>query len=307
MSRTATDRVRMSVSRYFASNRLEARAQFIDACDALNLDFSSYYAPKDVDDSGEPIIDVARVGPHKAPVVLALTNGSWVDEGLCASGIQTALLREGLGRIGRNDIALVLVHAIAPAGLSGLGNRGPAISDTSIREWSNHALAAAENRFASYVQETHTPKQGSGGIPWQARVLCEIADAYFARAQSISLIDLRTGPGFYGEADLLACRTHSDPRMQRATQLFGTAADTAEPTPHGTPGDLAHGLITALERSDLTAAVLEFGTYSMRSVLSAGSGSVFYPDTTDWREQAWASAQGVIQHVLLSLPKSGPR
>lgn len=305
MSRTVTDSDRMSVSRYFASDRLEARAQFVAACNALNLDFSSYYAPREVDDSGEPIIDVARVGPHKAPIVLTLTNGSWVDEGLCASGIQTALLREGLGRIGRDDIALVLVHAIAPAGLSGLGNRGPAVSDNSIREWSNHALAAAENRFASYVQQSHQPKQGGkGNIPWQARVLCQIADAYFANARSISLIDLRTGPGFYGEADLLTCRTHSDPIMQRAAQLFGTTEDPSAPTPHGTPGDLAHGLITALERSDLTAAVLEFGTYSMRSVLSAGSGGVFYPDTTDWREQAWQSAQGVIQHVLLSLPKS---
>ena len=186
MSRTVTDCDRMSVSRYFASDRLNARAQFIAACNALNVDFSSYYAPRDIDDSGEPIIDVARVGPHKAPIVLTLTNGSWVDEGLCAS-----------------------------AGLSGLGNRGPAVSDTSIREWSNHALAAAENRFASYVQETHAPKQGSdGGIPWQARVLCQIADTYFAKAQSISLIDLRTGLPFTGRTDAFSLQTETF-RQQR--------------------------------------------------------------------------------------------
>ena len=274
------------------------------ASEAANLDVASFHAPKDVVPAGDPIVDVARLGPPTAMTSVVLTCGTWEDEGLCASGIQTALIEEGLGNGLTDDVGLVLVHAVAPPGLSGLGKRSPALMDLpDASAWSNSALAAAEHRFASYLQGTSRALAvaGNNSVPWQARLLCQIADRFFGLSQRIMLIDLRTGPGNYGEADILACRTGSEASLDQTAQIIGHDAEAGPPLAQGVPGDLACGLIAALERADLAAAVLEFGTYSMRSVLAAGDRRVFYPDHEDWREQTYGLATSALQRIFTAL------
>lgn len=291
----------MDVSHYFSSDRTAARAHFLSACKAASLEVVPYYAPREVTGTTDPIVEVTRVGRPYASTVIALTCGAWEDEGLCASGIQTALLRENVSARLPRDTALVLVHAIAPIGLSGLDRgRNAAWNVRSGRQWTHAALAAAENRFASYVQESvpNPASPGQRSIPWQARLLCKIADDFFAAAERIALIDLRTGAGAYGDSEVAPCHTASDPSLRRAAALFGIHSGDAEAPTRGTPGDLASGLIAALDRSDVAAAVLEFGTYSMRSVLAPGNGRVFYPESPDWREQVLRRTLAVIWQAL---------
>ena len=291
----------MSVSRYFATDRETARAQFVAACDAAGLPVAAYHPPSEIATSAEPVVEVTRIGAAGAATAVALTCGAWEDEGLCASGIQTALLRENVSARLPRETALVLVHAIAPIGLSGLDRGRNASWDArSGRQWTHAALAAAENRFASYVQESgpNPASPGQRTIPWQARLLCRIADDFFAAAERIALIDLRTGAGAYGDSEVAPCHTASDPSLRRAASLFGIHSGDAEAPTRGTPGDLASGLIAALDRSDVAAAVLEFGTYSMRSVLAPGSGRIFYPDSPDWREQVLRRTLAVIWQAL---------
>jgi len=295
----------MDVAHYFSSDRKAARAHFLSACRAGGLDVATYYAPRDVVRAAEPIVEVARVGRPYAPTVIALTCGAWEDEGLCASGIFTTLLRHDFARHLPHDTALVLIHAIAPAGLSGLGRGEPAL-DNSATQWSHQALAAAESRFVDYVQQNGAPAEPEKDvkIPWQARVLCEIADEFFDQVKRTVLIDLRTGPGPYGEADLLPCHiVHGDP-LAEVDPLFGISDNPDEPPAWGTPGNLAHGLIAALGRSEISGAVLEFGTYSMRSILTAKSGTTFYPSDDQWREQVWQLTMTTF-HQLLSALKQG--
>jgi len=274
----------MDVAHYFSSDRKTARAHFLSACKAAGLDVVPYYAPREVLRTGEPIVEVARIGRPYAPTVVALTCGAWEDEGLCASGIFTTLLRHDFARHLPRDIALVLIHAIAPAGLSGLG-RGEPAHEPMEQQWSHEALVAAESRFASYVQQSAAPSETENAvvIPWQASLLCEIADHFFDKVKRTVLIDMRTGPGPYGEADLLPCQiVHGDPLVE-IDPLFGIKDNPEEPPAWGTPGNLAHGLIAALGRTEISGAVLEFGTYSMRSILSAGARTMFYPRNDLWR------------------------
>lgn len=296
----------MDVAHYFSSDRQTARAHFLAACRAADLDVTTYYAPKEIDRAAEPIVEVTRLGRPYAPTVIGLTCGAWEDEGLCASGIFTALLRHDFARHLPRDVTLVLIHAIAPAGLSGLGTGGapPGPSQTG-RKWSHEALAAAESRFVDYVQQTAgTGRTASETIPWQARLLCEIADRFFERAKRTVLIDLRTGPGPYGEADLLPCQiVHGDPLVD-VDPLFGIKDDPNEPPAWGTPGNLAHGLIAALGRSQISGAVLEFGTYSMRSILSARQGTIFYPRDDQWREKVWELTMTTFHQLLAALKQS---
>lgn len=268
------------------------------------MDIASFRAPKDVVPAGDPIIDIARLGPSTAMTSVVLTCGAWEDEGLCASGIQTALIEEGVGKGLAKDVGLVLVHAVAPPGLSGIGKRSPALMDPpNATAWSNSALAAAEHRFASYLRGTSRALAvaGNDSVPWQARLLCQIADRFFGLSQQVMLIDLRTGPGHYGEADILACRAGSEASLDRTAEIVGHDAERDPPLAQGVPGDLACGLIAALERNDLAAAVLEFGTYSMRSVLAAGDRRVFYPDHEDWREQTYGLATSALRRVFTAL------
>lgn len=292
----------MDVSHYFSSDRTAARAHFLSACKAANLEVVPYYAPREVTGTTDPIVEVTRIGRPYASTVIALTCGAWEDEGLCASGIFTTLLRQDFARLLPRDTALILIHAIAPAGLSGLG-RGEPAPDMPENNWTHQALAAAESRFASYVQKKAMPETDSPGaaIPWQARLLCEIADDFFRQAKRTVVVDLRTGPGPYGEADLLPCQiVHGDPLVD-VDPIFGMQDDPEEPPAWGTPGNLAHGLIAALGRSPISGAVLEFGTYSMRSVLAAGSGTIFYPSDDLWREQVWQLTMTTFRQLLAAL------
>ena len=291
----------MSVSRYFATDRETARAQFVSACSAAGLPVAAYHPPPEIATSAEPVVEVTRTGAPDATTVVALTCGAWEDEGLCASGIQTALLRENVSERLPRDTAMVLVHAIAPIGLSGLDrSRSKVWTARSGRQWTHAALAAAEHRFASYVEEAAAGADPADRRtpPWQARLLCKIADDFFATASRVALIDLRTGTGAYGDSEVTPCHTASDPSLRRAAALFGLHMGDTEAPPRGTPGDLASGLIAALDRSDVAAAVLEFGTYSMRSVLAPGNGRIFYPDSPDWREQVLRRTLAVIWQAL---------
>ena len=297
----------MDVAHYFSVDRQSARAHFLSACKASGLEVVPFHGPGDTDDSDEPIVEAALVGRPYASTLIALTCGAWEDEGLCASGILTALLRQDIGRLLPRDTAMVLIHAIAPTGLSGLG-RAATPPESAQTAWSHEALAAAESRFASYVQQRTGPApvpdetdEKSGEIPWQAHLLCEIADEFFRQAKRTILIDLRTGPGPYGEADLLPCQiVHGDPLVDM-DPIFGIDEDSDEPPAWGTPGNLAHGLIAALGRSQISGAVLEFGTYSMRSVLAAGSGTIFYPHDNYWRTKVWELTMTTFRQLLATL------
>lgn len=261
-----------------------------------------YFAPHIRGSEPDPIIEVVRFGNRNAANVLALTGGSWEDEGLCASGIQTAILHSRIGEDLPKDVGLILIHAIAPAGLSGLESRS---RSSAPRQWSQHALAAADTRFANYIEakSPSAPPDSSKGTPWQAQLLCRIADACFQETRRVALLDIRTGPGNYGDADIFACAGRRENDIRRAAALFRSGNLVRGPFAGGNPGEIAYGLMAALERSDLAAAVLEFGTYSMRSILTSGRGQAFYPDSEDWREGVWRQSLDVTRRALKRLAK----
>lgn len=292
----------MAVSDCFAFDRETARRRFHAACRKAGVTATPYFAPQPDGNAPDPIIEVVRFGAPEADAVLALTGGSWEDEGLCASGIQTAILRDRIGEELPEGVGLILIHAIAPAGLSGLEARSHSWPDQPPRQWTQRALAAAENRFARYIgRKGASETRGGRDVPWQALLLCRIADTCFRDAKRIALLDIRTGPGNYGDAEIFACAGKREDDLRRAGALFGAGNLAGGPSAGGYPGELAYGLMTALERSDLAAAVLEFGTYSMRSILAAGPGRAFYPGSEDWLESVWRQSREVTRRALQRL------
>ena len=73
-------------------------------------------------------IDIAQAGNSDAPAVIVICPGTRMAEGLCASGLQTTLLRAGHQTELPASIGLVMVHTVMPSEFRS------AEWDTSIRK-----------------------------------------------------------------------------------------------------------------------------------------------------------------------------
>ncbi len=167
-----------SSSSYFAVDYRDARARFLDACVGSELSPEPVRHPAAAGPSGEALyVDVVRLGPQDAERILFVTSGTHGVEGLCGSGLQVGLLREGALRALPAGVAAVLVHAANPHGFAHLRrvnednvdlNRNFIDFDAPLPEnhaydevhamlvpadWDGPARAAADARIAAYKRE----------------------------------------------------------------------------------------------------------------------------------------------------------
>jgi hypothetical protein len=134
----------MSVRDCFASSYGAARESFlragVDADASLESHRHSLRGP-----GGEALfLDVARLGAADARRVLLLASGTHGVEGLCGSGLQTFLLRDGLADRLPAGLALVLVHAVNPWGFAWLRRVNEDNVDVN-RNFLDHAAPHPEN------------------------------------------------------------------------------------------------------------------------------------------------------------------
>lgn len=102
----------------FADTYAAARAAFLAAAAAAGGELRSYRHPLPGPDGAPLFLDSARFGPPDARRVLFVASGTHGVEGVCGSGIQTFLLRDGLAARLREGVALVLIHASNPWGFA---------------------------------------------------------------------------------------------------------------------------------------------------------------------------------------------
>ena len=289
---------------FFAGNSRDAREIFHDACRAADISPVPYYAPTEIVRDSRPIVEVARYGRGDARRVLVVTGGSWEDEGLCAAGIQSSLLHEPLSQRLPPNVALVLVHAIAPPGFA-----DPQIDPTepSTRQWSQRALAAAESRFETFLVGAGQGEPGAGtqtagaGTPWQKTLLRRITGQFVTGLDRVCLFDIRTGPSQFGTSEILCCAADGTTAHRQMSDLFEEDGANRPVPAGGCPGDLAKGLIAVGNDSGIAAAVLEFGTYSIGSILGVGGDRIFYPERNGWRDIVWQSAARTIWRTAARL------
>ena len=167
----------MSVIDYFSATYAEARAGFLESCQALDLAVEHHAHPQRGREGEELATDVARIGPADASHVFITMSATHGVEGFCGSGIQTGALRSGLYDDLPGNVAVVLVHAINPWGFSwlrrvthenvdlnrnhldhGAGypvNEGYERLRDAIcpRQWSAEAQAATRATFEAYARE----------------------------------------------------------------------------------------------------------------------------------------------------------
>lgn len=291
---------------------------FLAACLESRLPVASFESPRSKRVVPPLHIDVARAGQSDAPVVLALCPGTRVAEGLCASGIQTALLQCGMQLEIPRLISLVLVHTTTPGAFRSSDWEWLAGKDALEPEWDDSLLAAAEFR----VREDRRPAQSVDAAElehqqWCRHVLANVAERFLARARRIVFLDIHTGSGPYGQVEVASCHMPGSGGEQRAIELFGARASVDGVRVMSTQGPVARGLASALPGREITSLVMEFGGYSLTTVLdsmlsrhaveAAGGGrfdGLFYPDSEDWREIVWESAAEVLRHAFGAIDRS---
>ncbi len=147
----------MTIASYFSGDYGEARAKFLAACDAPDIEVENHQNPN-VGPGGEALYtDVASLGPREANAVLILCSGTHGVEGFCGSGIQTGLLRNGLTSWLKADQRVVIVHALNPYGFAHLGRADEDNVDLN-RNFVDHSKPYSENSNYDALANAIAPK-----------------------------------------------------------------------------------------------------------------------------------------------------
>ena len=283
---------------FFEQTAEAAITKFRSICESNGLDIWT------MDDTGDMsyVLDVVRIGSPDAPSVLVLTPGASEGEGLCASAIQCCVLAGAIRRELPRKVAILLIHSVAP-NWKFVPKKSLSISESN---WNDALLVAAETRYKEFVRTGKTlrkPQQVAQrkAEPSPEKELEALIGSYLSRAKRIGVIDVRTGPGLYGECDVIACAGKDTSVGKCARLWFGARAELDNTLSVAAPGPFAQSLIANLPPVQLGAAVMEFGTYSLQAFLRTNTGRMFYPIDSNWRTQVMDKAHIVIRHAVAEL------
>ena len=110
---------------------------------------------------------------------------------------------------------------------------------------------------------------------------------------------------------------HSDSHWTLITTLFGARAAAEGVAISNFQGPVARGLVSSLPDRKSTSLVVEFGCYSLTTVLDsllsrhevAGAGGerfdgLCYPDAADWRDLVWEGAAEILRLGFRSIDRT---
>lgn len=219
-----------------------------------------------------------------------------------------------------------LAHAIAP----------PVWSEDALAPLRAELRAFAQVHGPFRLQEAIT--RGQYGFPgglyygghkeaWSIGVLRHVVLRELARARRVIMLDIHTGLGASGALEIMSEFAPEDPRYLRAKSWWCDRVKTSatgESLSAHLSGTLDGFLPPLLPRAEVTFAALEYGTSPPEAVfralqadnwlhihgdpmgpeapaIKAEIRKAFYPDTPEWKEAVWSSAEGVIARGLEAL------
>ncbi|MEQ1752812.1 MAG: M14 family metallopeptidase [Micropepsaceae bacterium] len=356
----------MTASELFSADYFEAREKFLFAAQAQDATLATYRHPHAKGPKGEDLfIDVAILGPQDASSALLVISGTHGVEGYAGSAIQNGWLRER-GTQGRN-MRLIFIHALNPHGFAWnrrvtednvdlnrnfIDHSAPppnpdyemlssAIAPASLDD---EALDAASRALRNYakehgafaMQETISKGQytqpdgmyyGGNREQWSAGMLRRIVAEHVGGCRRAAVIDIHTGLGSYGEAELISEDFTDAPAYRRARDWWGeTVCSTrsGDSVSAQVYGSLDQAIPQLFIPAETTMICLEFGTYSTLEVFQAlradnwlhttgGTGHpdgpsikahvrrAFYPDLDDWKDRVWSRGKSVIVQAIQGL------
>lgn len=166
---------------------------------------------------------------------------------------------------------------------------------------------------------------------WSNATLRSVIRQHLSDAQRVVVIDIHTGLGPFGSAEVISNDEKGSPAYLRAREWWGervkatAAGESVSPHLYGT---LKIALGAMLPNAEVTAVGLEFGTFPAMEVFWAlraenwlhHHGSIkdpaskeikealrrmFYPGSDDWKIQVWQQGEDVVMAALSALRMKG--
>lgn len=267
-------------------------------------------------------IDVAELGPPDAQSVLLIVSATHGVEGFAGSALQSRWLLEeaatrpegvriclvhafnphGFAWVRRvnednvdlnrnfidwdrppphNDEYQRLARTIVPEGWS------PQEQEQTLVELMAYLEEVGMQRLQAMVSggQYHDPNgvfYGGAGQTWSSRWLSEWTANNLDAVTSLGVLDLHTGLGERGTAQLIGSNPPDSPAHKRATEWFGTVVPMggADSVSASLEGDWLGKIAELAEPAQVTAVAIEYGTIDSISVLQA------------LRADAWLHAYG---------------
>ena len=171
---------------------------------------------------------------------------------------------------------------------------------------------------------------GGDSETWSNRTLREIVARYLSGAERVVSVEIHTGLGPFGGAEIILNEANSSPACRRARAWWGDLARSTKSD--SVSGDISGSVKLAipgmLPDTEVTAVSLEFGTYNKAKVLWAlraenrlrhhGAADhpdatkiknklrdAFYPDDDEWRAKVWVGGRDIIGQALDGLGGDG--
>lgn len=212
--------------------------------------------------------------------------------------------------------------------------------------WSGESRQAADARLASYAKQqgpaafqqaatggqyTHADGIFYGGRrpSWSAVTVIDVIKALTAKVSKAAFVDFHTGLGPYGYGELIAAGYGAQVRRTFAFYSGYEVTDPEQGTSSSAPiqGTLAHGIERALPDVETFFIALEYGTQSMKQVMTALRADnwlylhgdfadesapqikkqirdAFYCDEAEWKNSVYARALDVVGTTIERLSAS---
>lgn len=353
----------MTPATFFSADYFEARDKFLRAAARRALKVVSHMHPHAKGPGGEDLyVDVATWGAQSATSAMLAISGAHGVEGYAGSAIQTGWLSRqaywpedqklilihalnpyGFAwdrRVTEDNVDLNrnfvdhsqsypenpdyqgLKDAISPPDLEPETLEG---ASRALRNYAKEFGAFAMQETISKGQYIHPQGLYFGGRrpQWSANLLRQISEAELATCHRVAVVDIHTGLGAYGEAELISEDPPEAPSFQRAREWWGPSVCSTRDGGSVSAqvfGSLDSAIPTMLSHAETTMICLEYGTYSTLEVFQALRADnwlhnnnnthasaatikaqirrAFYPDLPDWKEMVWTRGQGVLRQAI---------
>jgi hypothetical protein len=230
-------------------------------------------------------------------------------------------------------------HSKAPPGRSEYEQLADVIAPGSLSFWAEVASwsrlywfdrtagRAAMQRAVSQGQYSYPDGLFFGGTfeTWSNRTLTAITDRYLSQAGRVVVVDVHTGLGEYGNAEIILNVPGDSPAYRRAVAIWGQEHVRSTVIGGSVSGHLDASVKLAfaemLPQAEVTAISLEFGTLPTMDIFKAlraenwlhhhGGGNhpkaenikncllrAFHPDSDEWEASVWVQGREVVEQAL---------
>lgn len=154
-------------SQYFSDNYAQTRKKFKQACDAINVDMTSFKNPAKGPEGEELFVDSCWIGSKDAAHIMILISGTHGVEGFAGSACQIGWMHSLKDNPLPEDMAVLVIHMINPFGCAWLCVETEENIDLN-RNFVNYNQPLPVNRFYGQLHDAFTCQEYEGPVREQA-------------------------------------------------------------------------------------------------------------------------------------------